>query len=145
MTTTTPKNTRVSDLNKIINYVEEFKTINPEIEELLEGDIENQLVLTCAMEFVATMGDEVSLADSYLWVLSGVVLSAVTKLEQALKIEDPSILASAIHNIPAMLVDLIGGSVEGIDDLCNVEELYKLGATKPSDFFVYNTTTKETN
>jgi hypothetical protein len=132
MTTTSP-NTRVSDLNKIIAKVEEWKKARP---ELVPGgkDPETDFMQLCTLGWLGQF-DLDQCPGMYLWAAAQGASIAVLDLAEEIGVEDLTLFDRFMSNMPLMVAALVAENVEGDHTSVDVEGLQKYGNTLISDFF----------
>ncbi len=137
MTTTTP-NTRISDLNKLINHVEKIKESNPALE--LSGSIpECNFLEIVARVWLSDIGAD-NAANAYLWGCADSAFLVAIRVAEGIGIEDVSLLDPYSCNMPLMIAGMVAASNGVKAEQIDIEGLNKYGNTLVSDFF-----TKENN
>ena len=134
MTTATPS-TRVSDLNKIIEAIDQFKANNPGV-GVFDGDPEYLFLSIVTSCYIAQA--ELSQQDNYyLWLAAGSAAHAVFAAAEEIGVKDLSIFDKYLGALPHIYASSIAIN-QGKE--VDVEGLQKYGNTLNSDFF-----TKENN
>jgi hypothetical protein len=140
MTTTKGfKNTRVSDLNKIIAKVDEWKKARP---ELVPGgkDPETDFMQIVTLAWLSQF-DVDQWSGMYLWAAANGAAIAVLEMAEEIGVEDLTLFDRFMSNMPLMVAATVLENTETLS--MDMDGLHQYGNTLVSDYINENLTPEE--